>query len=61
MAERRPDRAREHYLHDRFLGPPHEGLTGQVATAGSDVARLGARGASGRMPLPRAGRPTARA
>jgi hypothetical protein len=62
MAERRPDRAREHHLHDRFLhSGAAEGLTGQVATAGSDVARLGARGASGRMPLPRAGRPTARA
>ena len=41
-----------------------EGLTGQVpgvAAGRSNVARLGARGASGRMPLPRAGRPTARA
>ena len=65
MAERRPDLAREHRLHDRFRGPPAaEGLTGQVpgvAAGRSNVARLGARGASGRMPLPRAGRPTARA
>ena len=39
-------------------------LTGQVpgvAAGRSNVARLGARGASGRMPLPRAGHPTARA
>ena len=63
MAERRPDLAREHRLHDRFRGAA-EGLTGQVpgvAAGRSNVARLGARGASGRMPLPRAGRPTARA
>ena len=35
-------------------------ITGQVpgvAAGRSNVARLGARGASGRMPLPRAGRP----
>ena len=32
-----------------------------VAAGRSNVARLGARGASGRMPLPRAGHPTARA
>jgi len=39
-----------------------EGLTGLipcVAAGRSNVARLGAMGASGRMPLPRAGRPTA--
>ena len=46
------------------FGGRREGLTGQVpgvAAGRSNVARLGARGASGRMPLPRAGRPTARA
>ena len=46
------------------FGGRQEGLTGQVpgvAAGRSNVARLGARGASGRMPLPRAGHPTARA
>ena len=47
------------------FGGAAEGLTGQVpgvAAGRSNVARLGARGASGRMPLPRAGHhPTARA
>ena len=46
------------------FGGRRQGLTGQVpgvAAGRSNVARLGARGASGRMPLPRAGHPTARA
>ena len=58
------DLAREHRLHDRFRGPPRASpVRFQVSRrAGrSNVARLGARGASGRMPLPRAGHPTARA
>ena len=41
-------------------GPHRSGSRG-VAAGRSNVARLGARGASGRMPLPRAGHPTARA
>ena len=63
MAERRPDLAREHRLHDRFRGPPRASpvKVPGVAAGRSNVARLGARGASGRMPLPRAGHPTARA
>ena len=40
---------------------PHPGQLPGVAAGRSNVARLGARGASGRMPLPRAGHPTARA
>ena len=46
------------------FGGRRRGLTGQVpgvAAGRSNVARLGAMGASGRMPLPRAGHPTARA
>ena len=61
MAERRPDRAREHLLHHRSRGPPGASpVRFQVSRLLRDCrierpARLGARGASGRMPLPRQG------
>ena len=38
---------------------PGGGVRGGGGRGVSNVARLGARGASGRMPLPRAGHPTA--